>query len=220
MSGLSLDGGRDALLPSTMVRTTLVGIGVFLLVMLALPPLDDGYSALTDSVSEGALGRFGAAQTVAFVALGLGSLAFAALVRRELPRRNGAVAASLFALWAVGILLCAVFPVDEGAAGATTVAKVHLLAATVAFVAALAGMWVVSVAARTHPAWALRRGGLLLLGAASTVAFAVMAAAPQDVSWGGLAQRVFVVLVLAWIALAALTAAPVAQRRAHAHAVA
>jgi hypothetical membrane protein len=202
-----------------MVRTALVGIGVFLVVMLALPPLEEGYSAMTDSVSEGALGRFGAAQTVAFLVLGLTSLAFALLVRRQLPRRSGTVAAVLFGVWALGVLLCGIFPVDRGAAGSTGAAQVHLLAALVAFVAALAGMWVLSISSRTHPGWAPRRGVLLALAAAATVGFVVMGAAPQEGSWGGLAQRVFVVLVLGWMAVAALTSTPARQDRQRAGAV-
>ena len=184
-----------------MPKIVVAGVVVFLAVMFALPGLKgDSYSASHDSISEGALGRYGALQTVAFVILGLSSLALVRLVADNTTSRLGTIGAVLLAVWSVGVLLCAVFEIDAGAAGETTAAKVHLAAAFVAFLAGLAAVWLTTFALRDQSpfVWSLA------FAIVCTLAFVVTGAAPQDSSWGGLAQRSFTVLLLLWMAAIAV----------------
>lgn len=191
-----------------MSKIVVAGVVFFLVVVLAMPGLKGGgYSAARDSISEGALGGYGWLQTAAFVVLGLASLLLALLLRRELEGRQAAVAAVLAALWGVAILLCAVFPVDAGAKGETPAAKVHLAAALVAFVCVLGAIWFATFAMRGDDEWDGRFVLSLVVAVLATVGFVVTGAAPQEGSWGGLAQRAFTVVVLVWIAGFSLAAA-------------
>jgi hypothetical protein len=181
------------------------GATLFMIVALAMPRLKGGgYSGVADSISEGALGRYGSLQTVAFVLLGLTSLALAKLVADNTDGRLGSVAAVLLVVWSVGVLVCGAFRVDAGAEGATTAAKIHLGAAFGAFVAGLAAVWLTTFAVRGQAGQPGVFGWSLALAIACTVAFLVTGAAPRTASWGGLAQRVFTALLLAWMSAIAL----------------
>ncbi len=190
-----------------MNKLAAAGAAAFLAIVLLVPVLrTDGYSAMRDSISEGALGPRGWLMTVGFVLLGLGSLAFAALVRRRTSGNRGAIASGLLLVWAVGIFVSAAVPVDPGALGATTGGKVHLAAAFLAFLAVLAAMWLSAAALASDPHATGTAGRWRGLAALATVLLVVMAAAPQESSWGGLAQRAFVASVLAWIIAVSLAA--------------
>jgi hypothetical protein len=188
-----------------MPKIVVLGVLVFLAVVLALPGLKgDGYSAFEDSISEGALGRYGLLQTLAFVVLGLTSLVLARIVAAGTRGRRGKAAAVLLLVWSLGVLLCAVFEIDEGAMGETTEAKVHLAAALAAFVAALAATWLTTFAVRRDPDHLGMFGWSLPLAVLTTLTFLAAGAAPQDSSWGGLAQRAFIAVLLLWMAAAAV----------------
>ena len=183
----------------------LAGVLAFALVVAVLPSAKrDGYSASSDTISEGALGRYGVWQKAAFVVLGLASLLLAAVVADETDGRLGTSAAVLLGVWALGVLLCGVFDIDEDAKGETTPAKVHLAAAFIGFIAAVAAVWLTTFAVRTDAAQDGMFGWSLVLAVLISIAFVVVGAAPQTSSWGGLAQRGFIVLLLAWFAAAAV----------------
>ncbi len=192
-----------------MARAAALSCLFFALVVLAVPALKGpAYEPGSASISEGALGAWGWLQSLAFLVLGGGSLLLAYSVRDAWSGRPGGVAAVLLALWGVAVLLCGVFRVDAGAKGETGAAKTHLLAAVLAFVALLAAMWVATFAFRASSgSWSSWSTPSLLVTAVATLAFGVMAAAPQESSWGGYAQRGFVGVVLAWLAGVALVAA-------------
>lgn len=96
---------------------------------------------------------------------------------------------------------------DEGAQGETTSAKIHLMASLVAFVALIAAMWFPSFAFRGNVTWASWSTTSIVTSVVATDAFFVVAAAPQESSWGGYAQRGFILVVLVWLAGVALVAA-------------
>ncbi len=190
-----------------MARFAALACFFFVAVMLVIPVLDDGdYAAGTSSISEGALVRFGWLQTAAFLVLGVASVLLAQALRREWQSRGGVVATVLIAVWGVAVVLCGIFPVDEGAKGETTAAAIHLMAALVAFVALVVAMWVASFAFRHSEGWASWSRTSIVVSVVATAAFFLVGAAPQESSWGGYAQRGFVVVVLAWLAGVALVA--------------
>ncbi len=190
-----------------MARIAALSCAFFVAVVLLIPVLDDGdYTAGTSTISEGVLVRFGWLQTVAFLVLGIGSVLLAYMLRGLWTSRRGVAATALIAVWGVAVVVSGIFPVDEGVKGETTAAVVHLTAASVAFVALLVAMWLASFAFRGYEAWSSWSTASIITSAVATVAFIVMAAAPQESSWGGYAQRGFVVVVLAWLAGVALVA--------------
>lgn len=180
----------------------------FVVVVLVMPIIrSDGYAAGTATISEGALGRFGWLQTAAFIVLGVASVLLAVVLRDTWTGLSGVVAPVLIAVWGVAVALSGVFPVDEGVKGESTSAKIHLMAALVAFVALVTAMWVASFAFRSNDAWSSWSTTSIVASVVATAAFFIMAAAPQEGSWGGYAQRGFVMIVVAWLAGVALVAA-------------
>lgn len=191
-----------------MARFAVCSCVFFVAVVLSMPVLKGAdYAAGTASISEGALGRFGWLQTAALIVLGLASLGLAFVLRDAWTGLGGVAAPALIAVWGVGVTLAGIFPVDQGAKGETTAATIHLLAALVAFVALVAAIWFASFAFRSSGDWSSWFTTSLVTSAVATVALVVMAGAPQEGSWGGYAQRAFVIIVVAWLAGVALVAA-------------
>lgn len=187
----------------------------FVVVMLALPVVDGGdYAAGSDSISEGALVRFGWLQTAAFILLGVASVLLASVLRGMWTGLSGVAAPALIAIWGVAVALDGIFPVDEGARGETTSAQIHLIAALVAFVALLAAMWFASFAFRSDNTWAAWSTTSMIWSVVATAAFFIVAVAPPESSWGGYAQRGFTIIVVAWLAGVALVAAQVRRETA------
>lgn len=191
-----------------MARLAALACLFFVVVMLVLPVVKGGdYAAGTASISEGALGRFGWLQTAAFIVLGVASVLLAYVLRDAWTGVSGVAAPVLIAVWGVAVALCGVFPVDEGAKGETTAATIHLMSAMVAFVALVAAMWFASFAFRSNDAWSSWSTTSIVTSLVATAAFFLLAAAPQESSWGGYAQRGFTLIVVAWLAGVALVAA-------------
>src|SRR5215218_9333182 len=163
-------------------RATLAGAVFFAASALLLPLLSE-YTLAQDYISELAIGRFGFVQTLAFVALGLGSLALATGIREATRGSWGSLVGSvLFGLFGVGVLLDAFFPIDRGGMQSqTVVGTVHILSASVAFVC-------------------------VVLALVALVTFFLPIG-----EWAGLFQRIFVGVVIAWMILAALRLRSIAE---------
>lgn len=178
----------------------LVGAGAFALLELAQTVLRSDHP-FTAPMSEYALGKYGFLQTVAFAALGLGSLALAAALASPGSQTPGWTAGRLLlATWSVGVLLAAAFPVDAG--NTTAAGHVHAAASALSFAAVVAAMLVLGAAfaevasssfSRTSAKLAWTAAGALLVGGAT----------PGTVMFG-LAQRLFVGAVVAWLMLTAI----------------
>ena len=97
----------------TLARLAIGGQVVFLASVLLLPSVSE-YSLVGDHVSELALGRYGVVQTVAFVIVGLATLALAFAIRTLTRGLRGSLVGSLsIALNGAGAILAAIFPTDR-----------------------------------------------------------------------------------------------------------
>lgn len=175
---------------------------------------DHGFA---EPMSDYAVGRYGYLQTIAFAALGLASLALCAALS---PPQGSASAWStgrlLLAIWSMGVLLAAIFPVDAGEPSGA--GQVHGVASGVSFIAVVVAMFVLSTAFGHAPRWAsFSRLSSKLSG---TAALALVVAGPTQRSLAfGVAQRVFVGTVVAWLIITAFrlrsmpTGAPLAGPR-------
>ena len=195
-----------------MSKIVVLGVVGFLAVMLALPGLEgDRYSALDDSISEGALGRYGVLQTWPSSCWAWRRSSWRASSSSTPPVGAGR-RPLLLVVWSAGVLLCAVFEIDAGAKGEATEAKVHLAAALAAFVAALAAVWLTTLSVRRDAEHAGMFGWSLPLAVLTTLTFLASGAAPEDSSWGGLAQRAFITVLLTWMAAAPWRCPPASRR--------
>lgn len=171
-----------------------------------LLPLASEYTALGDNISELAIGRFGVIQTAAFVAVGLGALALALAIRRATRGTWGSRAGSLLtACFGVGPLVAAVFPTDRVDSVAdlqsmSAVMVVHVVAALVAFVGGVAGMFVLTRTFRRDPRWRALWPASLALAVVALVLLFLQGEGPLV----GLYQRMLTGTSALWLLLIAV----------------
>lgn len=175
---------------------------VFALV-LAFLHVVDRRDPRTHFVSEYALGHPGVL-ALGFGAAAGGGLATAVLLHRAVGTRSARLAAVLLLVFALGMMLLAVFRTERGARAVTTGARVHGGAADVAslslFLSLFFGWWAIS--ARALPP----------LGVAVLAAVALPRLLVPD--WPGLHQRVhWATLFLALVLLVAATSRSTAPRQ-------
>jgi hypothetical protein len=125
-----------------LARAALAGAACFAVSALLLSLFSE-YTLAGDCISELAIGRFGFVQTLAFLAFGIGSLALAVGLRRATKGSRGSIVGTiLFGLFGAGVIVDAFFPIDRGGMQPeTVVGTVNILAALVAFVCAILGMF-------------------------------------------------------------------------------
>jgi hypothetical membrane protein len=162
----------------------------------------DEYSPVAEPVSALEAGPNGWVQQANFVVFGLLTLAFAVGLHRGIrPSRKGLLGPALLFVSGIGLLLAAVFPLREDAAGVTYDPGGHFVAGIVFFLSSAVGLVAVSRRLTGDPRW---RGiasytlGCGLLALAGFVLLGILAM-PDDAplhEWAGLAQRIVILAVL------------------------
>ena len=178
----------------------LAGAACFAISALLLPLFSE-YTLAGDYISELAVGRFGPVQTLAFLAFGIGSLAPAVGLRRATKGYRGSLVGTiLFGLFGAGVIVDAFFPIHRGGMQPETrVGTVHILAALVAFVCAILGMFGLTRTFKRDAGWRPYWRLSAALATAALVAFFL----PSEGAWAGIFQRVFVGAIISWMVLAA-----------------
>jgi hypothetical membrane protein len=195
--------------------TVLGTVGLFPLLVLTLTLVQarDGYRSGREAVSDLALGRDGGLMAVAFCSLGVGTLAFAVLLRQT--SRSASVRAALVAVAGMLSFVSATFHTDATGAPITTHGEVHNAAGIVTFLAMLVTMAVSARRFRNEPLWrgfSLPTTVLAVVGVAAFLLVPVLGQAHF-----GIVQRLLIGSFLAWLLGAAThhlrVTAPDAQRR-------
>jgi hypothetical membrane protein len=162
----------------------------------------DEFDPLAEPVSALEAGPNGWVQQVNFVVFGLLTIAFAVGLHRGLrPSRAGIAGPAALLASGVGLLLAAIFPLREDAAGVTYDPGGHIVAGVVFFMTSAVGLIVVSRRVARDPRW---RGIATYTLASGIVALAGFLAGgalfmPDDAplhDWIGLYQRMIVLGVL------------------------
>ena len=162
----------------------------------------DEYSPLAEPVSALEAGPNGWVQQVNFVVFGLLTMVFAVGLHRGLrPTRAGILGPGLLFLSGVGLLLAAIFPLREDAAGVTFDPGGHVVAGITFFLTSATGLIVVSRRLARDPRWRSLAAYTLGCGVLALVGFVVMGAfvMPDDAplhDWAGLGQRLIILLIV------------------------
>ncbi|HEY7397946.1 MAG TPA: DUF998 domain-containing protein [Gaiellaceae bacterium] len=194
---------RDA---RTLARLAIAGIAVYVLIDVALVFLRPHFSVLHNAESDyGSKGSYAWLMDVNFL-LRCGLSLAAVLAIWRFQRRADAVRSGLvlLAVWAVGSGLLAFFPDDP--VGTTThgLAKLHLLFAFVAFVAVIVGTRLTTRALRRDARWRPAIPPLNVLSWGALVPIVLLGHAHlRPHSLGGLYEKVFLAIELAWFLVAA-----------------
>jgi Protein of unknown function (DUF998) len=195
---------RDA---PALARVAIAGIVAYVVVDVVLvflrPNLSVLHSAESDYGSKGAYAWLMDLNFILRCALSLAAvLAIWRFQRHADAVRSGLV---LLAVWAVGSGLLAFFPDDP--VGTTThgLAKLHLLFAGIAFVAVIVGTRMTTRALRADPRWTAVIVTLGVLSWGALVPVVLLAHAHlRPRSLGGLWEKLFLAIELAWFLVASL----------------
>jgi Protein of unknown function (DUF998) len=183
----------------TLARTAIALISVFPLLVLVLHGVQAGrYHPLSEAVSELALGRDGWLMAIAFCSLGTGTLFLAAMLRRLDTRPH--VGPYLIAV--SGLLsYVSAFVHADGPHGSTTHGQIHQAVGIVTFVLMISGMF-----ALVRP---FRRDRLFRGLATPTLVWALAAVGGfflipmSGAAYFGVAQRIFLAIILSWALIVA-----------------
>jgi hypothetical membrane protein len=162
----------------------------------------DEYSPLSEPVSALEAGPNGWVQQANFVVFGLLTVAFAVGLQFGVRRsRAGIVGPALLLISGIGLLLAAIFPLRQDAAGATYDPGGHIVAGLVFFLSSAMGLIALSRRLARDPRWRGLATYTLTCGVLAQLGFIVMGVLvmPDDApwhEWAGLAQRVLIIVVL------------------------
>lgn len=152
--------------------------------------------SFSEPMSVYASGPYGFVQTVAFLVLAVGSAAVCAAIGLPHPRPpDWQVARGLIVVWSVGVSLAAAFRIDGSG---STAAQVHATASMLSFLSVLAAMFFFTRATRQVPAWYSFGKVSSALASVAALAFVVAGATQPSIVFG-VAQRVFLGAVVAWL---------------------
>jgi hypothetical membrane protein len=162
----------------------------------------DEYSPIAEPVSALEAGPHGWVQQANFVVFGLLTAAFAIGLHRGVRKSAGGVAGpALLLVSSVGLVLAAVFPLREDAAGVTYDPGGHIIAGLLFFLSSAIGLIVLSRRLAHDPRWRSLAAYVLASGVLALVGFVLMGllVMPDDAplhEWAGLAQRALILIVL------------------------
>lgn len=191
------------LMPS-LPLAALGSIAVFPVIVVALHLVQYGdFHPVRQAVSELALGKGGWLMAVAFCALGLGTLLLALVLRRSSARPR--TAPVLLAIAGLLSFVSAFVHADpSSAANTSNRGRIHELAGVGTFMLTIAAMFFLVRAFRRDATWHRMARPTQIWAWAALASFLLIPTSGQ--AYFGLAQRVFIAVMLGWLLAASLYA--------------
>ena len=187
----------------------IVGTVSFFFLILLIGATHDGYSALSDEISQlGAAGVAGAwAQSANFIVFGLIVIFLAWGLDRGITDGHGSRLGPIL-IGTFGLLATVgngVFPTDQYGAPETTIGNLHSVGAGLGFTALIVAMFVLPRRLRHDDAWSGLAGLSRWIGLVSAVLMVLYLFASETEGlldgYVGLVQRIFAIAPLAWLFL-------------------
>jgi len=178
----------------------MIGIGWFVVAVLALHVIEPDFSPVDDFISDYANGDYGWLMQSAFFGAGVGTIAIALGLRKTLlPGKRVTASVVLLLLAGIGYLLAISKTDPTGVTEATTAGTVHILGSMLIFFSLLISAWMLRGVFKRDPAWAPFARTQMWFAIAYTVTMFTNFATPED-GPVGLTQRIFVPVMMAWLA--------------------
>ena len=190
----------------SMLATLAIGGHLIFAATGLLLPIWSEYGLLGDNISELALGRYGAAQTAAFLLVGLGTLGLAFAIRRLTTGTWGSLVGSLLiAIYGAGAILSAILPTDRidrqaDLSSLSATGTIHIGVFIASFASVIVAMLVLTRTFTRDQRWRPFPRWTLLLPAGALALTLLQTEGPLV----GLSQRLQVAMVSAWLILVAL----------------
>jgi len=178
---------------------SLLGLCTFASSLVVMHVMNNDIDWLNHYVSNLANEQFGWIFVSAAFIHGLGNLSLSLGLRGALrPGQLRSWAVSLLGLAAVGILLAAIYPTDRPDQIPSFTGRVHRTAASATFLLELASIFIFSVAFGRDSHWRRQKTISLVLSVIAAISLAVFIVAVLTGVAPGLAERVALVVLLAW----------------------
>jgi hypothetical protein len=192
-----------------MVRATaiiaLVGVTYFTLAIVILHFLRPDHDPIRLPTSMYAVGPYGFLMTSAFLSMGLASFALVAgLYQGVSSSARSRIGLGLLGAWAVGVLIAMTFPIDLPGAPRTISGTIHRTNGPLAFLCVTAGTILVSRRFKHDAKWRSCYRPALTLSAVMLAAFVGGGLSiAAETGLAGLAQRIDLVALVAWMLMTA-----------------
>jgi hypothetical protein len=190
---------------SRIATLAIVGVAYFAIIIVALHFLRPDLNPLSRPTSEYAVGPYGFLMTSAFFSMSLASFALViGLYQGVSQRARSRIGLALLGIWAVGVLIAMIFPIDPEGAPQTISGTIHGINGPLTFLSLTAGTILVSRRFKQDEKWrSFHRTALIL----SLIMLAVFIATFVNIATGsgfaGLCQRIFLAAFVTWFFLTA-----------------
>lgn len=188
----------------TLGRMTIATVAYYVVALVAMHLLRRDLDPLTVPMSAYAIGAYGSLMTTTFFVLGAGLFAAGLGLLQAFPRAGIAkVAFAFMVIASIGVIVAGIFPADWPPPFVSTSAKVHQMAAMIAFPAMTLAPVLFSLKFRSDPRWQDLAAIALALsvGIIACELFLLATASREFMGVGGLVQRLFIAFLLAWMLL-------------------
>ena len=168
--------------------------------LLTLHFLRPDYAPASNFISNYAVGRYGWVMTSWFLAMSCGLLMLAAALYTDGLRSVIALLAIfLLVVAAIGLVVSAIYPTDAPGAPSTPTGAIHDMSFLVNVGSLLIATILLSVSFGMHPAWRSYRRTAWILTSLILAGFVIQFLTLHKGMPYGLANRFFVVVLLAWL---------------------
>lgn len=172
----------------------------FALALLLMHAIRPDYTIVDHMISDYAVGPSGWIMTTAFVSIALGCLTLAIGLFRDGPRSwLGRIGAALLLVAFAGLIVTALFPTDLETAPSTPTGDIHTLSFMVNVVSIFVSTLCLAFSYGGSPLWRRRRAPALTFAALLAAAFVAQFLTLHRGAPYGITNRLFVVVLLAWL---------------------
>jgi len=163
------------------------------------------YNLIKDSISSLALTPLGWLQTIGFLAIGLLVEIFTAGLLFNIKGARGfRFSIGLLVFFGFTLLLIGAFRTDPVGATRTIEGSIHGLTATAAFWIFPVAILVIAASLRSDPNWKRIFRYTIIAGILAIALVITLGILPDEASWFGLLERIFVANMIIWVEVAAI----------------
>jgi hypothetical protein len=189
----------------TTVIVAMAGALYFTIAIVVLHFLRPDLNPISRLTSEYAVGQYGLIMSTAFFSMSLATVALLiGLYRIVPPAARSPIGLGLLGLWAVGVLIAMLFPIDAQGAPPTVAGTIHSTSGPLAFLSVTIGVLLVSGRFKRDTRWrpfhriALMLSLVLLVGYIATFLSFV-----TQSGYLGITQRITLAALVTWMLLTA-----------------
>jgi hypothetical protein len=190
---------------ASIATVAIAGIAYFVVIIVTLHVLRPDLNPIQRPTSEYAVGPYGWLMTSAFFSMSMASWALViGLYQGVSQPARSRIGLGLLGLWAVGVLIAMLFPIDLEGAPQTIAGTIHRMNGPLTFLSLTAGAILVSRRFKHDETWRPFHRTALILSLVMLAAFiGTFLSIATESGFAGLAQRIDLAALVTWMLLTA-----------------